>query len=90
MLASNKPKMPILYRIRTDVSWDDVVSNWKERIVTPMARSIRRLAPKQKRKIWIPIVEKPLGKSDKFSLVITHSSTIPFRHLSLVIVSAEK
>jgi len=30
MLASNKPKMPTLYRIRTDMTWDDVVQHWKE------------------------------------------------------------
>jgi len=30
LVASKKPKFPALYRIRTDLNWDDVVSNWKE------------------------------------------------------------
>jgi hypothetical protein len=30
LLASKKPKFPTLYRIRTDISWEDVVLNWKE------------------------------------------------------------
>jgi len=35
MLSSSKPKMPTLYRIRTDMTWEDVVHNWTERIITP-------------------------------------------------------
>jgi len=35
LLASKKPKIPTLYRIRTDISWDDVLHNWKEQIVVP-------------------------------------------------------
>jgi len=35
MLSSNKPKVPTLYRIRDDLTWDDVVHNWNERIRTP-------------------------------------------------------
>jgi len=38
MLSSNKPKMPTLYRIRTDMTWDDVVHHWKERINTPIGK----------------------------------------------------
>ena len=33
MFASNKPKMPTLYRIRSDVTWDDVVFRWNERSI---------------------------------------------------------
>jgi len=25
-----KPKLPSLYRIRHDLTWDDVIRNWKE------------------------------------------------------------
>ena len=36
MLSSNKPKVPTLYRIREDLTWENVVQNWKERaVVTP-------------------------------------------------------
>jgi len=33
--ASLKPKLPTLYRLRTDMTWDDVVRNWKEQISLP-------------------------------------------------------
>lgn len=33
--ASKKPKFPTLYRLRTDISWEDVVHNWKEQKITP-------------------------------------------------------
>ena len=35
MLSSNKPKMPSLYRMRDDLTWDDMVHNWKAQISTP-------------------------------------------------------
>ena len=35
MLVSNKPKMPTLFRIRDDITWDDVVQNKRERVVMP-------------------------------------------------------
>lgn len=30
MAGSHKPKLPTLYRIRDDLSWEDIVNNWKE------------------------------------------------------------
>ena len=30
LAGTKKPKLPVLYRMREDLSWDDVVSNWKE------------------------------------------------------------
>jgi len=30
LINSKKPKLPTLYRIRTDITWDDVLANWKE------------------------------------------------------------
>jgi len=30
LLATKKPKLATLYRVRTDVTWEDVVDNWKE------------------------------------------------------------
>lgn len=30
LLATKKPKLPFLHRIRADVSWDDVLQNWNE------------------------------------------------------------
>ena len=35
MLSSSKPKLPTLYRIRNDISWDDVAHKSNERIITP-------------------------------------------------------
>jgi len=35
LLASQKPKFPTLYRLRSDITWDDVVHNWKEQKSTP-------------------------------------------------------
>jgi len=31
LLSSKKPKLPALYRKRTDITWKDVVTNWKEK-----------------------------------------------------------
>lgn len=30
LLATKKPKFPTIYRIRSDLKWDDVVNNWQE------------------------------------------------------------
>jgi len=30
LASSKKPKLPILYRIRQDLTWEDVINNWKE------------------------------------------------------------
>jgi len=30
LLASKKPKFPSLYRMRHDLTWDDVINSWKE------------------------------------------------------------
>jgi len=38
MLVSNKPKMPTLFRVRDDITWDVVVHNWNERINTPTGK----------------------------------------------------
>ena len=29
LLGSKKPKLPTLFRLRPDLSWDDVIQNWK-------------------------------------------------------------
>ena len=31
LAASQRPKFPTLYRLRSDMTWDEVVSNWKEK-----------------------------------------------------------
>jgi len=31
LMGTNRPKLPQLYRIRTDIEWADVVNNWKEK-----------------------------------------------------------
>ena len=43
MLTSNKPKSPTLYRIRNELTWDAVVHNWKEKIVTPSGMTSNNL-----------------------------------------------
>jgi len=30
LMGTKKPKLPTLYRIRKDLTWDDVITNWKE------------------------------------------------------------
>src|SRR5687767_8021915 len=35
LLASKKPKLPTLTRLRPDLSWSDVLANWKEKIHVP-------------------------------------------------------
>jgi len=30
LLSSKKPKFPTLYRVRSDLTWQHVVDNWKE------------------------------------------------------------
>ena len=37
LLKSKKPKLPTLYRVRTDVQWEDVVKSWKDQ--TPLKSS---------------------------------------------------
>ena len=32
MFGTKKPKLPVLYRLRPELAWDDVKSNWKEKI----------------------------------------------------------
>jgi len=39
MLVSNKPKMPTIFRIRDDITWDDVVRNWNEQDPSLKTRS---------------------------------------------------
>ena len=34
-MVTKKPKFPALYRLRTDLTWEDVVNNWKEQKATP-------------------------------------------------------
>ena len=34
LLASKKPKFPTLHRVRTDVKWEDVVSDWQKQKIT--------------------------------------------------------
>lgn len=41
MFGSNKPKVPTLYRIRDDLQWEDVVSNFKENIITPQGNYLK-------------------------------------------------
>jgi len=31
LLASKKPKLPVIYRMRQDLTWDDVMNSWNER-----------------------------------------------------------
>ena len=40
MFTSNKPKMPTLFRIRDDITWDDVVHRWNEKIITPTGKVV--------------------------------------------------
>jgi len=30
LLATKKPKLPLIYRIRSDLKWEDVLENWTE------------------------------------------------------------
>lgn len=32
MFGTKKPKLPVLYRLRPDLTWDDVVNSWQERV----------------------------------------------------------
>jgi len=35
LFATGKPKLAALYRVRSDISWDQVVSNWSEQKRAP-------------------------------------------------------
>jgi len=35
LLSAKRPKLPTLYRMRFDLTWDDVIKNWKEQKPTP-------------------------------------------------------
>jgi len=45
LFGSHKPKVPTLYRIRDDLTWEDVVYNWKERIIAPKGPSYLLIMP---------------------------------------------
>ena len=30
LFTTKKPKLPTIHRLRTDITWDDVINNWKE------------------------------------------------------------
>jgi len=32
---TKKPKLPTIYRLRADLTWDDVVNTWKEQKYSP-------------------------------------------------------
>jgi hypothetical protein len=34
LFANKKPKFPVLYRIRHDLTWQDVINNWREHKVS--------------------------------------------------------
>jgi len=35
LLSSFKPKLPVLHRVRSDLKWEDVIYNWKEKKSAP-------------------------------------------------------
>ena len=34
LFHSKKPKLPTLFRIRSDMTWEQVLANWKEKKIT--------------------------------------------------------
>jgi len=45
LFGSKKPKLPTLYRVRSDMEWDDVTQNWKEQtVVVPPGTSKKSAA----------------------------------------------
>jgi hypothetical protein len=38
LMATKKPKLPTIYRLRTDLKWEDVLANWKEQKITPTGK----------------------------------------------------
>lgn len=40
--ASKKPKFPGLFRVRTDLKWEDIVANWKEHKTAPRGTILSR------------------------------------------------
>ena len=51
--ASGKPKFPSLHRIRTDMSWDDVVHQFTEPKARPVGKSPLLLYIGRLQLIWI-------------------------------------
>lgn len=45
LLYSKKPKLPTIYRVRLDITWEDVLKNWKERKLSPTGE-ILQLPPR--------------------------------------------
>jgi len=35
MGTTGKPKLPAIHRLRTDISWEEVVANWEDRKAKP-------------------------------------------------------
>jgi len=58
MLSSNKPKMPTLYRIRIDMTWETVVQNWSERVIVP--NGIYLICPPQISKTRTYLLARPI------------------------------
>jgi len=38
MFGSKKPKIPTLYRLRSDLTWDDVLLRWKDQVTIPQGK----------------------------------------------------
>ena len=64
MFASKKPKLPLLYRVRTDISWDDVVKNWNEHKRVPTGTSGWILPPLSRTEVLslVKAVRRPAEK----------------------------
>jgi len=45
LMGSKKPKAPSIYRVRSDLTWDDVVLNFRERKVKPTTGSVLNYYP---------------------------------------------
>jgi len=49
LLSSKKPKVPVLYRIRNDLTWDAVIQNWKNPVIPSQVKPLQQKKPKHKR-----------------------------------------
>ena len=78
---SGRPKLPSIYRLRTDITWDTVIQNFKENTRPPTSNKPPRtsLSPLS---LLSPLSPLSLSLSLSLSLFVTLSLALSFSHVS--------
>lgn len=61
-MASKRPKTPVIYRMRPDLIWQDVVNNWKEDKTVPSGITAPSVLKPDSRLVSVPVGRLALRK----------------------------